>query len=58
MPTPSGLPDRELSEEERDEMLDRPSWWRRFLATGLRLGARGVQGVRRALTGARGRSNN
>ena len=55
MPVPSPLPDNELDEDERDELLDRPSWWRRFLAAGLRLGARGVSGVRRAVSGARGR---
>lgn len=55
MPVPSPLPDQELDQDERDDLLNRPSWWRRFLAAGLRLGARGVSGVRRAVTGARDR---
>lgn len=55
MPVPSPLPDQELDQDERDDLLNRPSWWRRFLAAGLRLGARGVSGVRRAVTGARER---
>jgi hypothetical protein len=58
MPVPSPLPDTELDAEERDEMLDQPSWWRRWLAAGLRAGARGVSAVRSVASGARNRRRN